>query len=417
MNQDLNNLQTDIAIIGGGIAGLMLQQRLNNLGYSTLLLEQKELGSGQTCKAQGILHGGIKYALLGQITEASAAISEQPKIWKNYFNKAANFDSTNKQNHIDLSHTKILSDHHDLWNNGDLQNKLKQIIMQKALSSHGKTLEQSDLGYPSIFKHKKFKGNIYRIDETVVDMFSLLEELAKPLQNKIIKIDQHSLNIHLDANNAITSISFEQSSKPYNIEAVQYIFTCGENNQAILDLIPDLPKMQSRPLHMVLAKFPEPNILFGHYIGKSMLPQLTVTTHYTQDGEYVWYIGGAIAETGIYLDRQQQIVQAKVEISNIFPWLDTEHWQWSSFLINRAEPIQHNNKRPDHACFSSCNNAIVAWPIKMTLAPMLADKIIDHFKTNNIISHYKQIDINNCNLKTAVIAKPVWEELFAHTTV
>lgn len=404
INNNLNNcLVTDIVIVGGGISGLLLQNKLKSLGYSTILLEQNTLGHGQTINSQGIIHGGIKYALLGQITEAASAISTLPKIWADYF--------TNNSD-LDLSNTKILSNHHDLWNNGELKNKLKQILMQKTLSSAGSALEKSN--YPEIFKNNKFKGSIYRINETVIDTYSLLENLSNSNKDKIIKIDKDSLSIILDNTKHINNISFCQNKNVYNVSAQQYIFTAGQNNQIILDILPNLPKMQKRPLHMVLAKFPEPNILYGHYVGAGMQPELTITTHYTKDGEYIWYMGGKIAETGIYLSKEQQILQAKVEIKNLFPWLNTDNWQWETTKISRAEPLQANNIRPDSAQIYSSKNAIVGWPSKLTMAPMLVDKVIKKINDSNITNKYNQINIADYNLNTAQISEPIWEELFAN---
>ncbi len=51
-------VETDVAIIGGGIAGLWLLNRLRQLGFATILLESGTLGGGQTNKAQGIIHVG-----------------------------------------------------------------------------------------------------------------------------------------------------------------------------------------------------------------------------------------------------------------------------------------------------------------------------------------------------------------------
>ena len=41
-------LHTDIAIIGGGVAGLWTLNQLRNRGYSAVLFEQQALGSCQT---------------------------------------------------------------------------------------------------------------------------------------------------------------------------------------------------------------------------------------------------------------------------------------------------------------------------------------------------------------------------------
>jgi len=64
----LNTLvRVDVAIIGGGIAGLWLLARLRQRGYGVLLIESERLGTGQTISSQGIIHGGTKYALRGQV--------------------------------------------------------------------------------------------------------------------------------------------------------------------------------------------------------------------------------------------------------------------------------------------------------------------------------------------------------------
>ena len=48
-----------IIIIGGGIAGLWMLNRLRAEGYDVMLLEKNQLGAGQTIASQGMIHGGI----------------------------------------------------------------------------------------------------------------------------------------------------------------------------------------------------------------------------------------------------------------------------------------------------------------------------------------------------------------------
>ena len=72
----------DVAIIGGGIAGLWLLNRLVNDGYNALLFEQTALGGEQTVASQGMIHGGIKYTLSGTLSGASEAIADMPAHWQ-----------------------------------------------------------------------------------------------------------------------------------------------------------------------------------------------------------------------------------------------------------------------------------------------------------------------------------------------
>ena len=66
----------DIVILGGGVSGLWSLNRLRQSGYNAILIESTKLGSGQTRYAQGIIHGGTKYALTGQMNSENCIYKE-----------------------------------------------------------------------------------------------------------------------------------------------------------------------------------------------------------------------------------------------------------------------------------------------------------------------------------------------------
>jgi len=47
-----------------------------------LLFESSALGGGQTHKSQGIIHGGMKYALQGVLTKEASGMIDMPHLWK-----------------------------------------------------------------------------------------------------------------------------------------------------------------------------------------------------------------------------------------------------------------------------------------------------------------------------------------------
>ena len=81
-NQDFLNFKVDLVILGGGIAGLWLLNRLTSQGYNVCLLEAEKLGNGQSIASQGIIHGGLKYALDGAVSGATNAIATMPSHWR-----------------------------------------------------------------------------------------------------------------------------------------------------------------------------------------------------------------------------------------------------------------------------------------------------------------------------------------------
>src|SRR4030095_9874614 len=76
-------MRLDLLIFGGGAAGLWCLDRFRRAGYSAILLESTALGCGQTIQAQGIIHGGGKYALRG-VRDFTAVQSTKamPERWR-----------------------------------------------------------------------------------------------------------------------------------------------------------------------------------------------------------------------------------------------------------------------------------------------------------------------------------------------
>lgn len=66
-----------------------------------------------------------------------------------------------------------------------------------------------------------------------------------------------------------------------------------------------------------------------------------MTTHPAADGQWVWYLGGNLAEAdGVARSEQQQIAAAQAEVAQLLPWVNQEQTQWATLRVDRAEPIQ-----------------------------------------------------------------------------
>src|SRR5690349_15173678 len=97
----VERFRKDIAIFGGGVAGLWLLRRLKSAGYRPVLIEKNSLGAGQTLAAQGIIHAGLKYSLEGILSEHTQSLAAMPGIWK---------DCLAGRGELDLSSVKVLAD-------------------------------------------------------------------------------------------------------------------------------------------------------------------------------------------------------------------------------------------------------------------------------------------------------------------
>jgi len=346
-------IQCDVIIIGGGVAGLLILNQLRLSGYSVLLLEKNALAQGQTIASQGIIHGGAKYALKGKLSEAAKTVSKMTQTWANYFSG---------QGSINLSEVKHLSEHHYLWSSG-WGASFKNLLTSQVLSSENRVLHKKDL--PEIFQHSEFRGSLCELDECVLDVPSLVSELARPHRDYCLKIDE-SWIFDFQGEKLLGIRAGERE-----FQAKKYVFTAGEGNEEFAARVGI--GMQRRPLKMTWLKWDRSLPVFVHYVGGGIVPQFTITTHPHPAGS-VWVVGGGLAETGVQRSDQAQIQHVRQELMSKFSWIDFSKAEFGVFSINRAEQ-ENGGKRPDTFFLQERGNCFYAWPTKLTLAPALAEAL------------------------------------------
>lgn len=387
-------LETDICILGGGIAGLWLNARLRQLGYSTLLIERGALGGGQSVKSQGIIHGGTKYALNGKLSTAAEAIADMPERWRACLNGAGE---------LDLQGVGVLSEHHYLWSPGSLISNLAGFFASKALRGRVEQVKGKQL--PEVFSDRAFKGKVYQLAELVINVPSVIQRLAELAGESLIS--DSSPHLQRAADGSIEAVRLQH----HQIKAQRYILSAGEGTEGLLnDWQQAEPAMQRRPLQMVLVKGPSLPPLFAHCLGSSPKPRMTVTTHPCADGQWCWYLGGELAEQGAGQSADELIAKAKRELQELLPWISLEGTRWTTLPVNRAEPAQSGLVRPDTAFVQPVRNALVSWPTKLALAPNLTDQVIEQLQSQRVRPQASAALVDD--LPRPKVAAPVWDICF-----
>jgi glycine/D-amino acid oxidase-like deaminating enzyme len=388
-------LHQDILIFGGGIAGLWLLNRLRQAGYSVLLFEREALGSGQSIASQGMIHGGMKYALGGALTGASEAIADMPAHWR---------ACLAGQGDVDLCGARLLSEAYYMWPRHSLRSRLNAFLGSKALRGKVSAVPLDE--WPAFF-HGHATGALYRLHDIVLDVPSLLATLAGCHQNCIYRLD--SAQCRFDGAGPDALILPDGT----RIEAQRFIFSAGAGNEALLEQV-NLPQsirpaMQRRPLHMVIAKHRYDAPLYLHCVSDqlSATPELTITTHPCQDGRTAWYLGGELAEAGVKRSASEQTQAARALLTELFPWCNWNEAEFSSFHIDRAEARQSGGKRPDQDSLLCAAKVLCAWPTKLTLAPNLATLVLDHLQRSGVSPRHAPAP--PLPLPRVAIATPPWE--------
>ena len=363
------DVDVDVLVIGGGIAGLWTLARLQQSGYKSALLESRALGVGQTRFAQGIIHGGTKYALTGKLTASSEAVADMPSRWRACYEG---------RGELDLSKAELLSDAHYLWSTTSLTSRISGFFASKVMRARSSELDEKSL--PAIFQHKDFKGQFYRLDEPVFNTLSVVRALAEPRKKSILPINQESFE-NLDGRVVVQS----KAGENYLFHYRKIIFIAGEGNESLLSRFDcKQPEMQRRPLKMVVMRGVQKDMIYAHCLGASVNPRITITSHRDKQGGIVWYMGGQLAEEGVDKNDAELIQAAKDELKDLIPWLELKDAQWGVLKIDRAEIKKPGATRPDSFSIEEHDDIITAWPTKMALAPALADSVLDILDKENI---------------------------------
>ncbi len=350
-------MRIDVLIFGGGASGLWCLDRFRRSGYATILLESKALGAGQTIKAQGIIHGGGKYALRGvQDFAAVRATSAMPDLWRRCLNGASE---------PSLAGVQVLSQHCYLWfPRGSLVAKVQSwgfmSIVARAglLASRPKKVDKGD--WPETLRYTA--AAIYALSEQVISTGSFLKTLAARHENHIFLPEAARINIKYQRVN----IGDE------TVEPRAIVLTAGSGNAELLrraGVQGDL--MQRRPLKMVLLRGPLPP-LYGHCVigGRT---QLTITA----PAPGIWQVGGELAERLACEENVEVAIrQVRRELRRWIPGIDLAKLDLAFYNAVRAEARTSDLRRPSgvHASYVA-PGIVAAWPTKLCLAPVLAEEV------------------------------------------
>ncbi len=357
-------IELDVLIFGGGIAGLWLLDALRRGGYRVVLVEAGALGSGQTVASQGIIHGGLKYALSGVFNRSADAIKEMPGLWRGCLGGEVE---------PALTGTRVRADHCVLWNTKGLSSRLGMLGAASFLRSRPVRLERGD--WPRALAG--CGGRVYRVDEPVVDPVSLVGDLAARNGGLLLKVDGAAgLGFECDGPGGVTGVRVRRpgGGEGLCLRAGVCVFTAGAGNGWLRERVGlSGEAMQRRPLHMVVVAGGLP-VLNGHCVDGRQT-RVTVTSAVGDGGETVWQVGGRVAEAGVGMEAGELIAHTRGELCEVLGGVDFSGARWTTYRVDRAEAATGSGLRPETAQARLESRVVTAWPTKLALAPVLADNV------------------------------------------
>jgi hypothetical protein len=258
---------------------------------------------------------------------------------------------------------------------------------------------------PQPFLHPGFQGNLYRLEEQVLDVSSLIRVLTDQFGDHCYRLEggQFSFEKGADGCHLINIPEYDLA-----IEADRVILAAGKGNDDLLKKLGrSNPAMQLRPLHMVIARGNLPS-MYAHCLGSGTTPRITITSLRISGGDTAWYMGGELAESGVSRSPKQQITVAKQELAEVLPWVDLAGVEWLSLRVDRAEPKTAGGLRPESFFLDSDDGVFTVWPTKLAFAPRLGQEVIAILEKDGITPGQAGLD-NLDKLPKLELAEPPWE--------
>jgi glycerol-3-phosphate dehydrogenase len=345
------SIPIDVLIVGGGVAGLFALRELRRAGRSALLVERNGLGFGQTVSSQGILHAGVKYALGGLAGEDAAEASQAAELWSQLLADPAS----------DLAGVRVLTRACLLWRTSGISGAAGMLGAKLALRTRPTPVAAGDRP-PWL---AGVAGDVLSLNETVIDPGSLLQTLARPHADALVRGEVAAMRHGDDAVEAIID-----GPQRVAVRARRVILAAGRGNRELLALagVADCP-MQLRPLRQAMIRGPLP-LAFGHCIDGART-RITITSD-TADGATVWHVGGQIAEDGPSMSQDAFQRHAMAEISRCLPGVRFSGCAFAQYAVDRAEPWTADGRRPPRAFARTFGRISALWPVKLVLAPAAA---------------------------------------------
>jgi glycine/D-amino acid oxidase-like deaminating enzyme len=379
----------DVLILGGGIAGLWTAALARARGLRVALLESQKLGCGQTLGSQGIIHGGLKYALIGQVNDTARRIAEVSREW---------LAAIDGKTDVDLRGTKILAPMQHLLVPGGMLSTLAGAMGHAVFGDTIQNLPKEQ--WPDAARDLGFNGQMIAMHEPGIDVSSALNILAQQLHGCCYRYDPAQMQLHFDGAGAVTSVQIgDVILQPKKIVAL-----AAAGNDDLAARLGIRAQSQRRPLNMVFIKGSLP-VAFWHGVTANPRPTFTISTHMTQSNETVWYLGGGVAEDGVVQDRATLFKQTAKILQKYLPQLSMENMDWANYAIERIEGLDPHGRLPDRPSYQHHHNVTLGWVNKLTFAPLLARELLAEMHSD---SHDHDAPLP---LSPAAISETPWDTI------
>lgn len=195
VNPCRKNIKTEIAIIGGGMAGLSAAQEAVKLGKKVTLFEQYYCGAGASGKSSGYITPNAELSLTDFINKYGK--DNAHKIWNLFTNGVENIRKNILENNLNCDYSK-----QDTLVLANSKKDLKSLsIENKNLQELGfKTALYNQNEIQNYVNSKKYFGGVLYENTFGIDSYLYCQEIKNLLQNSGVEIFEETPVLEIQEN-------------------------------------------------------------------------------------------------------------------------------------------------------------------------------------------------------------------------
>ena len=364
----LHQVEVDVVVIGGGVAGCWVTKELSHAGYATALVSLEGLGGGQTAHSHVYLHRGHLYReearneLSGGGSTLTTDLRLASRLWDEWL-----AGLVGGGHHLDAAPSTGLF--------GFRSGRDAQDVEAAVWSPLG--LRSQPVGPPPVLSGSALTA-FRRVDARCLDAEALIRALAP--RSEAFTVDAAAVTPVIDGTR-IEAVRVRTASGELSVRGRATVLAAGAGNRQLLNGFPPgaVPVMRDRPSFMLVVvddsgPFLEP--LSGVFVLNGDDSLFLVSRQ--EGARTAWLLSDACTET----DHRDWLAYVLAELREVFPhvWQGREHLQWGWYDAPKAEvSLDEAFQRQvhSHVALHVGDNVVGVWPTKLTLAPLAALDVLE----------------------------------------
>lgn len=343
----------DIVIIGAGAAGILSAIRLRDDGYSVLLVEADRVGSAQSNHSHGYLHRGHIYASPKE--HFVRELNRGADAWISFLDEAGVAPVTESA-HIAF---------HSRYNGNVAGERWAKLDMPYVLSEA-----------PVGFRPESF-GVCYETQEPAYDFTGWYSYALTNLFDGIQCVRARAIELINEGRNIVGVRLKNDSAESVILSASVYVLTAGVGN---IELVSSVAKLRGRGVNRVSfmlvleGDLPPVSLIIPDHqsYGLFMVSRSLGGKNFWLLSNYISYAGSRSSAYGATL-WARAVVKTLRESTEL---IEECNLKWGIYIAPKGELRADPRQMSEHSIESyGFDNCIVAAPSKLTLAPLLADKV------------------------------------------